>query len=262
MSALMMNQPQKQSSDFCPKNKKLSVVLIGDSCIDEYQYGVVDRISPEAPIPIFCPKDVELKKGMAANVENNLSALGVEVKTYFSDQSKKIRMIDSRSKQHILRVDYDKQCSPVDFKKIDLHDADAIVISDYNKGTVTYELIDQLRSSCDLPIFIDTKKVDLAQFAGCVVKINEVEYKNRISDAENMIVTYGGSHVTHGLDVYQVPTVPVFDVCGAGDTFFAALVYQYLMTQCMKQAIEFAISAAAITVQHLGVYAPKLKEIE
>lgn len=258
----MMNQQQKQSSDFFPKNKKLSVVLIGDSCIDEYQYGVVDRISPEAPIPIFCPKNVEYKKGMAANVENNLSALGVAVKTYFSDQSIKIRMIDSRTKQHILRVDYDKQCSPVDVKEIDLHDADAIVISDYNKGTVTYELIDQLRRSCDLPIFIDTKKVDLAQFAGCIVKINEVEYKNRISDAENMIVTHGGSHVVHGQDSYQVPTVPVFDVCGAGDTFFAALVYQYLTTRCMKQAIEFAIKAAAVTVQHLGVYAPKLKEIE
>ncbi len=36
-----------------PPQKPFQILLIGDSCIDEYQYGTVDRISPEAPVPIF-----------------------------------------------------------------------------------------------------------------------------------------------------------------------------------------------------------------
>ena len=35
------------------QHKKFKILLIGDSCVDEYQYGVVDRISPEAPVPIL-----------------------------------------------------------------------------------------------------------------------------------------------------------------------------------------------------------------
>jgi len=50
-------------------------------------------------------------------------------------------------------------------------------------------------------------------------------------------------------------------VCGAGDTFLAALVYQYLTTNDMQSAISFAITASAVTVQRLGVYAPTLEEI-
>jgi sugar/nucleoside kinase (ribokinase family) len=51
-------------------------------------------------------------------------------------------------------------------------------------------------------------------------------------------------------------------VTGAGDTFLAALAYQYLVTQDIKSAVEFATLAASITVQHLGVYAPLLEEIK
>ena len=76
-----------------------------------------------------------------------------------------------------------------------------------------------------------------------------------------MIVTHGGSHVQYGVNRFDVPTVPVFDVCGAGDTFLAALTYEYLNTEDMQSAIEFAIKASAITVQRFGVYAPTLKDI-
>jgi len=50
-------------------------------------------------------------------------------------------------------------------------------------------------------------------------------------------------------------------VCGAGDTFLAALVVKYLDDYNIDTAIKFAMQAAAITVQHIGVYAPSLKEI-
>ena len=50
-------------------------------------------------------------------------------------------------------------------------------------------------------------------------------------------------------------------MCGAGDTFLAGLVFNYLNAYDIDQAIKFAMQAAAITVQHRGVYAPKLEEV-
>jgi D-beta-D-heptose 7-phosphate kinase/D-beta-D-heptose 1-phosphate adenosyltransferase len=61
--------------------------------------------------------------------------------------------------------------------------------------------------------------------------------------------------------LYPAQPVEVSDVCGAGDTFLAALVHGYLETQDMAQAVEFALRASAVTVQHVGVYAPRLEEI-
>jgi D-beta-D-heptose 7-phosphate kinase/D-beta-D-heptose 1-phosphate adenosyltransferase len=245
-----MNQPQKQ----------LKIILVGDKCVDYYQYGTVDRISPEAPVPVFCPSYIEQRDGMAANVANNLIALGAEVDAYYSDVSEKTRLIDERSKHHLLRIDNDVIGKPIS-SDIDCSSADAIVVSDYNKGAITYELIDSLKKF-NKPIFVDTKKTDLAKFSGCFLKINDKEYKSRSSDGQFMIVTHGGSHVSFNEKVYPVPTVPVFDVCGAGDTFLAALVIRYLRTANMDEAIEFAIKAASVTVQHVGVYAPTLEEIE
>jgi D-beta-D-heptose 7-phosphate kinase/D-beta-D-heptose 1-phosphate adenosyltransferase len=240
--------------------KPLKIILLGDTCVDYYQYGTVDRISPEAPVPVFCPKYVHRMDGMAANVANNLRSLGAEVISHYSEPSEKTRIIDERSKQHLIRIDRDVIGKPIS-ADIDCTDADVIVISDYNKGAITYELIDSLRQF-NKPMFIDTKKSDLAKFSGCFLKINDKEFQARTSDADNLIVTYGGSHVTFNDRIYNVPTVPVFDVCGAGDTFLAALVIRYLRTANMDEAITFAIKAASITVQHVGVYAPTLEEIE
>lgn len=251
MNVLMMNQQQKQ----------YNVILIGDNCLDEYQYGVVERISPEAPIPVFCPTKVDVKDGMAANVAANLKKLGIGVKFYHSEISVKIRMIDIKTRQHLLRVDKDAVCSAVDIDSIDFSGADAVVVSDYNKGTVTYEALQQLQCKVNVPIFLDTKKTDLARFDRCIIKINELEYAARTSSAPNIVVTHGGSSVTWGDKVYSVPCVPVFDVCGAGDTFLSALVYGYLTSGSIDTSIPFAIRAAGVTVQHIGVYAPTLEEI-
>ena len=54
----------------------------------------------------------------------------------------------------------------------------------------------------------------------------------------------------------------VTDVCGAGDTFLAALAYKFLETTDMREAVKFAIKASSITVQHVGVYAPRLDQIK
>ena len=139
----------------------------------------------------------------------------------------------------------------------------AIVISDYNKGLISYELIKELRAEFPGPIFIDTKKQDLKQLEGCIVKINEVEYNARHSDCSQMIVTLGKEGALYNHNIYPAPAIDVVDVCGAGDTFLSALAYEYLCTDGdMERSIEFAISASSITVQHTGVYAPRLEEIK
>ena len=198
---------------------------------------------------------------MAANVKENLEMLGVDVKFYHSERSVKKRLVHQRTGQHLLRIDHDVVCTPIKYEQIDFTGVSAVVVSDYNKGTVTYELIDELQKKTGLPVFVDTKKTDLARFSGCYLKINELEYSSRTSDGQHMIVTRGGSGVTYMGNEYPVPTVPVFDVCGAGDTFLAALVYKFMETGVIDDGIKFAIKASGITVQHSGVYAPTLEEI-
>ena len=61
--------------------------------------------------------------------------------------------------------------------------------------------------------------------------------------------------------IYPTKTVEVVDVCGAGDTFLAALATQYLYTKDIEKSIIFANIAAGITVQHRGNYAPSYDEI-
>ena len=246
-----------------PQQKPFKILLIGDDCLDIYQYGTVDRINPEAPVPIFKFNYEEQRQGMAGNVFCNLIALGCQVDYLHSETSIKTRLIDLRSKQHIVRIDDDKKCLPVTTKLIKHEKYDAIVISDYNKGSVSYDLIHELRAKYSCPIFIDTKKQDLAQIEGCIIKINLLEFERLISKptSSELVVTNGDKGVVWG-DVYVGGIkVDVSDVCGAGDTFLAALAYQYLATSSMTQALVFANKASSVTVQHFGVYAPTLGEI-
>jgi D-beta-D-heptose 7-phosphate kinase/D-beta-D-heptose 1-phosphate adenosyltransferase len=241
------------------------ILLIGDDCHDIYTYGYVNRISPEAPVPVFEPHYTIHKDGMAGNVRKNLEALGCTVNFLHGASSEKNRLIDARTKQQLLRMDKDVASDPITFETAIPSVYDAIVISDYNKGTVTYELIEELVKEVTVPIFVDTKKTDLARLAGCYVKINALEKSRATSlpDSKHLIVTHG----SHGAEwdgwVYAAEIVgDVTDVCGAGDTFLAALVYQFLDTDHMPDAIKFANKAAGVTVQHVGVYAPRPEEIK
>ena len=236
--------------------KQLTVLLIGDSCVDEYCYGTVNRLSPEAPVPVLQFHSTTSNPGMAANVYENLLAFGVEVDFMTNGEKiKKVRYVDVKSGQNLLRTDYDIELLPWSGRlATSLDEYDAVVISDYNKGFVTYEAIEGLRDQFQGPIFIDTKKTDLARFAHCYVKINELEYHSRTSTCENLIVTRGRLGAMYKDKLYATVQQEVVDVCGAGDTFLAALAYQYLNTNSIEQAINFANRCSAITVGHRGVY--------
>ncbi len=242
---------------------RFKILLLGDDCTDIYKYGSVDRISPEAPVPVFIPKYDIVKDGMAGNVRKNLEALGCQVNYLFGKTSTKTRLIDTRSKQQIVRIDNDIISDPITIDSELPTVYDAIVISDYNKGTVSYELIEELRKEFSGPIFVDTKKTDLARLEGCFIKINELENSRATSfPTAGLIVTYGDRGVVYDEFAFGARNVEVADVCGAGDTFLAAVCYQYLNTVNMHLAISFAINASAVTVQHLGNYAPTLEEIK
>lgn len=241
--------------------------MIGDICTDIYQFGTIDRLSPEAPVPVFVPTHKEERQGMAGNVYANFLALGCNVNLLCGHAGKKTRLIDQRSKQQIARIDEDIESTPIRFDTA-ITSYDAVVISDYNKGVVDYKLmediIQQSEHGTKFPVFIDTKKTDLERLQGAWVKINEYEYTRIKSDCSGLIVTRGarGAEVIHHDIIEYTPAVEVVDVTGAGDTFLAALTYQYLATNDIKNAVAFANRAASVTVQHLGVYAPTLEEIQ
>lgn len=243
--------------------KRFKILLLGDNCTDVYQFGNVDRISPEAPVPVFRFSHEEQRPGMGGNVLQNFAALGCDV-VFISDDllCKKTRLIDIKSGQQLIRIDEDIPAKPVRpgfVAEVDSYDA--IVISDYCKGVVTYELIEWAIKQ-GLPVFVDTKKKDLSRLEGAFVKINQEEYKTINSSCTDLIVTLGSNGALYKGQQFDTKSVQVLDVTGAGDTFLAALVYKYLKTKNIKKAIKFANSAASVTVQHLGVYSPSLKEIK
>lgn len=244
--------------------EKFKVLLIGDNCEDVYVYGTVNRISPETPVPVLRQTDIVVKNGMAGNVRDNLNQLGAITHTCSNCplQITKTRYVDKKSGYHLLRLDRERQVDAWDYRTPDALDSyDAVIVSDYNKGFVTYEHYKYLTENYNGPVFVDTKKTDLQKLEGFFVKINNLEYSRLETECSHLIVTQGKDGATYQGSLYPAPEVEVFDVCGAGDTFLSALAYKYLETSDMSSAIQFANRAAALTVQHNGNYAPRLEEI-
>lgn len=249
--------------------KQLNVLLVGDNCKDVYAYGHVNRINPEAPVPIFDYSHKESRLGMSGNVCLNLESLGCKITHVTGDmQSTKTRFIDIRTGQQLLRMDEDLISDPIHLSEEILNtNYDCVIVSDYNKGSVTNTTIDTLIAVYNCPIFMDTKKTNLNRFdriyppSTVYIKINELEYSKLISQHKNLIVTLGSKGAKFRSKVYPTPKVSVADVCGAGDTHLAALAFMFCQTGDIEHSIRWANRAASITVQHLGVYAPTLEEI-
>jgi D-beta-D-heptose 7-phosphate kinase/D-beta-D-heptose 1-phosphate adenosyltransferase len=243
----------------------MKLLLLGDRATDRYKFGTVKRMSPEAPVPVISGvfKTKELP-GMAANVAENLKALGCTVDTRYGNKiCIKTRYIDVRSNQHLLRIDEDHASDPLALAGINYSDYDAVVISDYNKGSISYETVETIRREYDGPVFVDSKKTDLKRFEGCFVKVNSLENERAVSKPDNYyIVTRGSMGAKCGMIEVPSPQVEAHDACGAGDTFLAAFAYDYIQNKDIRKAIGYANKAASITILHTGVYAPKAEEIE
>ena len=243
-------------SEIIPLQKQFKVLLIGDSCVDQYVYGTCDRINPEAPVPILKYSRRESVDGMAYNVRNNLQAFGLDVTTITQEEDIfKTRYIDERYSQQILRVDTEGHLKPLGYD-LPQDRFNALVISDYDKGFITSKRLFELVEWFDGPIFIDSKKTCLP-VDDAFIKINDGEYSKldkELKGSPNLIVTKGSHGVDYKGKNYPAVGVSVFDVCGAGDTFLSALVYFYLLYGKIETAIPYANKAAAIAVTHFGTY--------
>lgn len=243
----------------------MKILVIGDSCTDVFVYGRCNRLCPEGPIPVFEPSKTITNDGMAGNVVNNLRKLGVEkvelVTNY--EQITKTRYVEEKSNQMLLRIDSnDKVGNTFDIKKVDFDSYDAVVVADYDKGYLTYDDIHEIGKQSKFS-FIDTKKVvNVSSFEHYTfVKMNEVEWDickehgATFEDwKEKLIVTLGDKGCTYNNKRYSVDnSVEVRDLSGAGDTWMASFVYQYLSTKSIDTAIDTANKNATLVVQKKGV---------
>lgn len=251
------------------------VLVIGDSCLDIFEYGDCKRICPEAPVPVLIPTNKKENGGMAANVYENLKALGVNCDIITNKvKPVKIRYIDEVSNHMIIRVDRNdtiEELNMAELLAVELLKYDAIVISDYNKGFLTEEHIKYLSTH---PItFMDSKKL-LGLWASNIkfIKINEKEYQTSSlflgwNYKNHLIVTQGkdGANYLTFKEHIKFPIRnehPVRDLTGAGDTFLAGLVANYIETNDIKQAIDFANRCAAWAVTQKGVAVVSKNKLE
>ena len=250
---------------------QLNIIVIGDKCTDKYVFGETTRLSPEQPVPVLDQTRIEERPGMAGNTELNLKAFGVN--TVLLSQREpitKTRFVDTNSGYQLMRLDETPQVSRIanaELKMAMMHlNPDAIVISDYDKGYINDDDLWHLCHNFNRPVFVDTKKRRLFQKDNVYWKINKKEYDDLIQDhlpnLSNLIVTLGSAGASWNGMIFKPQVVKVFDVCGAGDTFLAALVVEFLKTRNMQTAIEFANKAAAIAVTHPGAYYLTKKDIE
>jgi D-beta-D-heptose 7-phosphate kinase/D-beta-D-heptose 1-phosphate adenosyltransferase len=246
----------------------MKVLVIGDSCIDRYRYGTCERISPEAPVPILNFCNFEDKKGMAANVAENLISLNLNVNLFTNkEQIIKERFIESKSMQQLLRVDYENlPIKEAKIENINLDDYSAIVISDYNKGFLQKNSIQDIIkiNNNKKPIFVDSKKKDLSFYENCIIKINKLENSlvHKWPNNYTKIVTIGSNGAIYNNKIFKSKKVEVFDVCGAGDSFLSGLVYGYLKNEGnIEKSIEIANLVASISTKHYGNYSVKETEI-
>ena len=252
------------------QQKSYKILLLGDGCTDKYHFGRCDRLSPEAPVPVFKLIETKVMPGMALNVEKNLISFDIDVRTVSNENHliTKERFIDERSGQQLLRLDTgeDKSLDPLTVGGLDLSQYDCIVVSDYNKGILDYHNCETLSHMCkriNKLLFVDSKKTDLSCFEDAIIKINEKEREliEKLPNKYDMIVTLGEKGASwDGLHFPSDPT-EVFDVSGAGDTFFAALISEYLSTNNIATSIIFANKCAATTVKKIGAYSLTNEEI-
>ncbi|MEX8518520.1 MAG: D-glycero-beta-D-manno-heptose-7-phosphate kinase [Leptothrix sp. (in: b-proteobacteria)] len=176
------------------------VLVVGDAMLDRYWFGSVDRISPEAPVPVVRVSREEERLGGAANVALNVKTLGAQctlltvvgddeparklrqlleeqgVATVLGSDPKlytivKLRVI-GRSQQ-LIRVDFENQPEHevlqqmlTDYERV-LPDHDAVLFSDYGKGGLTHiPRMIELARAAGKPVLVDPKGSDYSRYAG------------------------------------------------------------------------------------------------
>jgi len=185
--------------------------------VDAYYFGSVDRISPEAPVPVISVSNKDYRPGGAANVALNIKSMGakvtlcsvagndeegkelvrllekegIETNAIITDPSRpttmKTRVISGN--QHLLRIDHETTDSitpeledqVIDFVKQNIENFNAIVFEDYNKGLLTEKVIESIitiANNHNIPTIVDPKKENFFAYKNCTLfKPNRKEIK-------------------------------------------------------------------------------------
>jgi len=244
----------------------MNLVVIGDLCTDIFIYGDCNRLSPEAPVPVFTPIDKTSNPGMAGNVVLNIQSLMPQADIQFfhnKEEITKTRYVDRRSNHMFLRVDDEPSLQRIQFTDDMLNairTADCVIVSDYNKGFLSEDDLYKLSKLAKFAI-IDTKKkmnpIHLSHFN--FIKINEHEANQGVADElkEKTIVTLGSRGAMYMDVIYPSPSPKeTIDVSGAGDTFLAGFVTKFLSTNSVSEAIIYANHLSSIVVSRKGVVIP------
>lgn len=252
----------------------VKILIIGELCTDVYVYGDVNRLSPEAPIPVINPIRYVNNSGMAGNVYQNVLSLVKNSEVLHWSQSESItktRYVHEKSNQMLLRVDEgeSKPVDPLTFLSPDMlqtiRESDLIVISDYNKGYLTEEMIIRISKEAKLSLLDTKKKLNSNTIENITfVKLNEIESKHNQELVENhpekFILTLGSKGAKYKDKIYPSnKPQETIDVSGAGDSFIASFGLMYLKTSDIDQSIEFANDVCSDVVNKRGVSLPDKK---
>lgn len=295
------------------------IAVIGDVMLDRYFWGSVSRVSPEAPVPVIDLENESFHLGGAANVAKNLKTLGlnpllcgivgddnsgrrfieiakedgINPEGLFIDANRptivKTRIIGNN--QHIARLDREVR-DPIPQNGLN-HilntlksngDLNAIIFEDYDKGSITDELIKVILDYAEtknIPVYVDPKKKHFFSYKNVAVfKPNRKEAENaleftvksvkeiqeagkRILEAlhcKNVLLTLGSQGMMlfeSSGDISSVPTKArsVADVSGAGDTAIATLAASMAGGASIKEAAEIANFASGVVCESPGIVA-------
>ena len=236
------------------------ILVIGDSCLDIFVYCDANRLCPDVPVPVLNYCYQTENPGMAKNVQRNIESLGISCDIVTNSnwhEMKKVRYVHKDSNHYFFRLDSEPSIEKIDINNINL-DYKMIVISDYNKGFLSEEDIENICLSHDC-VFIDTKKVIDSWIDGAkIIKINNKEYnasKNYIDKKlrDKVVRTMGASGAEYKSIIYPVIKSEVRDVSGAGDSFMAGLCFKFLKTEDIIDSIKFANQCASEVVKFRGV---------
>ncbi len=303
------------------------IAVLGDVMLDEFVWGDVTRISPEAPVPVVDIRRESVHLGGAANVLSNLTALGAEAcvigvvgKDAAGDrlrsslreasplQSDELLIVDESRpstvktriiahSQLVVRADRELR-TPINGKteeriisalKETIAEADALVVSDYDKGVVTPRVLSEILPAAykRIPVLIDPKMRNLASYRpATLVTPNHHEalrMTNIEEDSDNglyraaellrqklncdaVLITRGDRGMMllegNGEPVYVATTArEVYDVTGAGDTVIATLAAALASGSSMLEAANLANHAAGIVVGKVGTATASAEEL-
>lgn len=294
--------------------QKKNICVIGDFMLDSYTKGTVKRISPEAPVCVLKVKKQERLPGGAGNVALNCVTLGASVfacgrlgddfASNYLQEALNQACIDTSCMvyeegfetpvknrfmaeyQQLLRVDFETE-EPLSMAvhheilqrlSTKISEFDLIVISDYNKGFFTKQLLKEIISLAkahDIPVFVDPKGHDFTKYYGAtLIKPNLTEAylassmddkasldevaKKLIEEAacEYLLITRSEKGMSlfskDKRKDFDAIAKEVIDVTGAGDTVLATLATTYASGIDLDLCVKFANMAASCAIEKLG----------